>query len=168
MTSSDATPRPPATRILDRLGIPYRIFWHSTPPSSLAQAAAERGQRLEQIVRSIVFRTENHSYVLLLLPGGYRAHWPTLRKTLGVRRLTLASPAEVREVTGAPIGAVSPWGWLRPPQRILMDETILHQEEISTGSGLPGVAILLKPQDLLQSLPNPLLGRFGQPHPSSS
>jgi len=153
----------PATKVLIQKGIPFRVFRHTPPPATLAQAAAERGQRLEQVVRSIVFRTEHHAYVLLLLPGGYRAHWPTLRKALGVRRLTLATPEEVLNITGAPIGAVSPWGWPHPPRYILVDEDVLQHEEVSTGSGQPGVALVLKSQDLLRALPRPRLGRFGHP-----
>ena len=163
LTSGEPSVETSATKVLIQKGIPFRVFRHATPPATLAQAAVERGQRLEQVVRSIVFRTEHHEYVLLLLPGGYRAHWPTLRKTLGVRRLTLATPEEVLEVTGAPVGAVSPWGWPHPPRHILVDEDILQHEEISTGSGQPGVALVLKAQDLLRALPHPLLGRFGHP-----
>ncbi len=163
----EASVETPAMQVLARKGIPFRVFRHATPPATLAQAATERGQRLEQVVRSIVFRTEDHAYVLLLLPGGYRAHWPTLRKTLGVRRLTLATPEEVLEVTGAPVGAISPWGWPHPPRHILVDEAILEHEEVSTGSGQPGVALVLKSQDLLKALPHPLLGRFGHPQTTS-
>ena len=46
----------PVTHYLDEKGIKYRFFMHPGAVHSLEQAAAERGQRPEQIIRSIVFR----------------------------------------------------------------------------------------------------------------
>jgi Cys-tRNA(Pro)/Cys-tRNA(Cys) deacylase len=44
------------TQALDQLGVSYRFFRHPGLVKSLAQAAEERGQRPDQIIRSIVFR----------------------------------------------------------------------------------------------------------------
>ncbi len=154
---------PPAARELQARGIPFRLFRHPHPPASLEEAAASRGQRVDQVVRSLVFRAPGEAYVLLLLPGGYRAHWPTLRRTLGVRRLTLATPDEVLRVTGAPVGAVAPWGWPHPPRYVLLDEAILKHAEVSTGSGVPGLALILRTEDFVRALPRHRIGRFGQP-----
>ncbi|NPA31983.1 MAG: YbaK/EbsC family protein [Chloroflexi bacterium] len=143
-------------------GVPYRLFVHPEPPASLAQAAQARGQRLEQIVRSLLFRDPEHRFIMLLLPGGYRADWSALRRYLGQRRLTLARPEEVLEVTGFPIGAVGPLG-LRRPVRLLADERIFEPEEVSLGSGVRGVAVLLRSADLRRVLRarGAEIGRFG-------
>lgn len=155
--------QPAALAYLQQRGIPFRVFRHAHPPASLMQAATERGQRMDQVVRSLVFRTEDGRFVLVLLPGGYRAHWPTLRRVLGARRLTLATPEEVLQVTGARVGTVSPWAWRHPPARILVDLRVLEHQEVSVGSGVPGLAVLLHPHDLLRSLPTYELGEFGYP-----
>ncbi len=153
-----------AMRYLRERGIPFRVFRHAHPPRTLEQAARERGHRVEQIVRSILFRGEARTYVLLLLPGGYRAHWPTLRKTLGMRRLTLATPDEVLQVTGAPVGAVPPWGWPHPPAHVLADQRLQRFPELSMGSGARGVALILTLDDFLRSLPaHTRWGEFGFP-----
>jgi len=152
----------PLLEALRRAGVPFRLFVHPEPPKSLPQAARARGQRLEQIVRSILFRDPAHRFILLLLPGGYRADWAGLRRYLGQRRLTLARPEEVLEVTGYPIGAVGPLG-LRQPVRLLADERIFEPEEVSLGSGVRGVAVILRSQDLRQMLESQgvEIGRFG-------
>jgi len=152
----------PLLAALREAGVPYRVFVHAEPPKSLARAAQERGQRLEQVIRSILFRTAEHRFVLLLLPGGYRADWAGLRRYLRQRRLTLARPDEVLEVTGYPIGAVGPLG-LRKPVRLLADERIFAAEEVSLGSGVRGAAVILRSADLRRVLEaqGAEFGRFG-------
>jgi len=141
----------PAARALDALGIPYRLFRHAQAPASLEQAASQRGQLPQQVVRSILFRSEEKEFVLVLMAGPGQISWPRLRAALGVSRLRMADESEVRETTGYVIGAVTPLG-LPGPLRILADESVFRQEEISIGSGERGTAILLKSADLRKAL----------------
>jgi len=63
----------------------------------------------------------------------------------------MASEEEVLEVTGYRVGTVSPFG-LKNPVRVLIDESVLKEEEISIGSGVRSVAIIMKSEDLRQVL----------------
>lgn len=74
----------------------------------MEQAARERGQRPEQVVRSILFRTGKDEYLLALVAGAAQISWKALRAYLGQSRLTMAKEDEVLRVTGYPIGAVGP------------------------------------------------------------
>ena len=149
----------PAGRALDALGIPYRMFRHSLPPESLEGAARERGQTAEQVVRSILFRSGEKEFILVLIAGAGQISWQRLRAHLGVSRLRMASESEVREVTGCVIGAVSPLG-LPNPLRLLADESVFRQEEISMGSGERGAAVILKSADLRKALGRMETGPF--------
>jgi Cys-tRNA(Pro) deacylase len=149
----------PVTQALDRLGIPYRLFAHPGPVSSLEQAAAERGQRPEQIVRSILFRLDQDRFAMVLVAGPAQVSWRTLRQQLGQSRLTMASEEEVLAVTGYRTGAVSPLG-VPQPLPVYIDEGVLAEEEISIGSGVRGVTVILRSADLLAALPEVQLGRF--------
>jgi Cys-tRNA(Pro)/Cys-tRNA(Cys) deacylase len=142
----------PVTKHLDSLGIPYRLFQHAGPVESLEQAARERGQRPEQVVRSILFRLPDENYVMVLVAGPTQISWPALRSLLGQRRLTLATPAEVLQVTGYVIGSVSPFG-LPSPLRILLDRSVLAEAEVSLGSGQRGLGVILSSADLRRALP---------------
>jgi Cys-tRNA(Pro)/Cys-tRNA(Cys) deacylase len=148
------------TRALEAAGIPYRFFRHSGPVHSLEQAARERGQRPEQVVRSIVFRLAQDRFVMVLIAGPIQVSWPALRKALGQSRLTLASEAEVLAVTGYPLGAVSPFG-LPAPLRVLVDRSVMEQEELSIGSGERYTTILIRRVDLLKALGEVEVGDFG-------
>jgi Cys-tRNA(Pro)/Cys-tRNA(Cys) deacylase len=140
-----------ATRTLDLLGIPYRIFQHAAPPASFEQAARERGQEPGQIIRSILFRHEQEYFVMVLMAGPGQIAWKRVREHLGVSRISMATRIEVREVTGYEIGAVNPLG-LPQTIRILADISVFKPEEISIGSGVRGAAIILKSQDLQRAL----------------
>jgi len=140
----------PVTEYLLSKEIPFRLFHHPGPIHSLAQAAQERGQSPDQVVRSILFRLEEGKFAMVLIAGDRQISWPVLRKHLGQSRLTLASQEEVLAATGYQLGAVSPFG-LPQPIPILVDESIFAQEEISLGSGVRGTAVILRTNDLLRA-----------------
>jgi Cys-tRNA(Pro)/Cys-tRNA(Cys) deacylase len=145
---------PPVSLALEQLGIPHRVFSHPGPVHSLEQAAAERGQRPEQVVRTLLFRLGRGEFVLALVAGARQIAWKTLRAHLGQSRLSLASEAEVLEVTGYPIGAVGPFG-LATRLRVLIDPGVLAEEVVSVGSGVRGTAVILKSADLSHALGEP-------------
>jgi Cys-tRNA(Pro)/Cys-tRNA(Cys) deacylase len=150
----------PAAHALDLLGIPYRIFEHPRPPESLEEAARQREQSPRQIIRSIVFRLAAEQFVMVLIAGPGQISWKHIRAHLGVSRITMASEAEVLEATGFARGAVTPLG-LPHPMRILVDESVLSHEEVSLGSGVRGVAVILKSRDLQTALDPMEIGKFG-------
>ncbi|HSF84003.1 MAG TPA: YbaK/EbsC family protein [Anaerolineales bacterium] len=149
----------PVTQILSAKGVPYQVFRHPGPIASLQQAANERGQRPEQVVRSIVFRLSHKEFVMVLMNGPGQVSWATLRHFLNQSRLSMASQAEVLASTGYHLGAVSPFG-LPAPMRVLLDEGVLAEEEISIGSGVRGVTVILKTKDFLEALDKYEVGRF--------
>jgi prolyl-tRNA editing enzyme YbaK/EbsC (Cys-tRNA(Pro) deacylase) len=161
----------PVTRALEALDIPYRFFRHPGQVYSLEQAAQERGQRPEQIVRSIVFRLRSSlslpessrgqisRFVMVLVAGPKQVHWPTLRSYLGQSQLTMASEPEVLAATGYPLGAVSPFG-LPEPMRILVDESVFEEREVSIGSGVRYTTVILRREDLRRALGEVEVGCF--------
>ncbi|MDX1415773.1 MAG: YbaK/EbsC family protein [Candidatus Promineifilaceae bacterium] len=142
----------PVTEDLDRLQIPYRVFTHSGPVKSLQQAAVERGQEPQQIIRSLLFRLAKDHFIMALMAGPQQVDWKALRRYLGETRLTTASEEEMLRVTGYPRGAVSPFG-LPQPLRTLADPAIFEPQEISIGSGVRGTTVILKAADLRRALP---------------
>lgn len=149
----------PVTRFLDEKGIPYRFFRHAGAVHSLEQAALERGQRPDQIIRSILFRLSRGGFVLVLVAGRRQVSWPALRKHLGTSRISLATEDEVKQVTGYSRGAVSPFGTFQP-LRTLMDRGILAEEEISIGSGVRYTTVIMQREDFMRALGEVEMGDF--------
>jgi Cys-tRNA(Pro) deacylase len=143
--------KPPASIALDQLGIPHRLFHHERPVASFAQAAADRNQRPEQIVRSILFQVRDGEFVMVLMTGPEQIDWKKLRGIVKRSRVRMATEEEVLEVTGYRIGTVSPFG-VKNQVRFLMDASVLREEEISIGSGIRNTAIIMKSEDVRKAL----------------
>jgi Cys-tRNA(Pro)/Cys-tRNA(Cys) deacylase len=152
----------PVTQDLAARQIPFRFFQHAGGLHSLEQAARERGQQPEQVVRSLLFRLRAGAFVMVLVAGPAQVSWTALRRYLNQSRLTLASEEEVLEVTGYPRGAVSPFG-LPQPLRILVDRSVLVPDELSLGAGVRNAAVILRSTDLLRALGAVEIGDFTQP-----
>ncbi len=145
------TEKPPASIALDSLGIPHRLFHHETPVSSFEQAASDRKQRPEQIVRSILFQIRPEEFWMVLMAGPDQVEWKKLRQLVKRSRIRMATEDEVLEVTGYRIGTVSPFG-LKNQVRVLIDASVLKEEEISIGSGVRNTAIIMKSEDVRRAL----------------
>jgi len=143
--------QPPASIALDSLGITHRVFRHEKPVTSFEQAASERKQKPEQIVRSILFQVRPGEFVMVLMAGSGQVDWKKLRQVVKRSRVRMATEEEVLEVTGYRIGTVSPFG-LKTQVRVMMDASVLREEEISIGSGVRSVAIIMKSEDVRRAL----------------
>jgi len=145
------TQQPPASIALESLNIPHRVFVHETPVTSFEQAAADRGQRPGQIVRSILFQIRPEEYLMVLVAGPEQIDWRKLRQLVKRSRVRMATEEEVLEVTGYCIGTVSPFG-VRNQLKVLIDASVLREEEISIGSGIRNMAIIMKSADIQHAL----------------
>jgi Cys-tRNA(Pro)/Cys-tRNA(Cys) deacylase len=136
---------------LNDLGIPHRLFFHEGIVTSFEQAARERGQRESQVVRSILFQIRHEEFVMVLVAGPAQIDWKKLRQLVGRSRVRMATEDEVLELTGYRVGTVSPFG-LKNQVRVLIDTSVLKEEEVSIGSGVRNTAIILKSADLRRAL----------------
>lgn len=155
------TINPPASVALDQLGIPHQIYTHKNPIRSIEQAAAERNQDINQVIRSIVFRISEGEYAMVLIAGKYQISWKALRQHFNTSRLTMASQDEVLEITGYRVGTVSPFG-IKNQIPVLADKNIFHPDAVSMGSGVSGTAILMRREHLKQALGDIETGQFAE------
>jgi len=142
---------PPVSIALEKLGVPHQVFRHENPVTSFEQAASDRGQRASQVVRSILFRIAEDEFIMVLVAGPAQISWKILRKHLGRSRISMATEDEVFAVTGYRVGTVSPFG-LPHQLKVLIDPSVLVEEEVSIGSGIRNTAIILKSADLHHAL----------------
>lgn len=143
--------QPPASVALNDLGIPHRLFFHEGIVNSFEQAARERGQRESQVVRSILFQIRPEEFVMVLVAGSAQIDWKKLRQFVGRSRVRMATEEEVLALTGYRVGTVSPFG-LKNQVRVLIDTSVLKEEEVSIGSGVRNTAIILRTVDLRSAL----------------
>lgn len=114
---------------------------------SARDAAAALGCRVEQIVKSLVFRGANTgSFVLVLASGPNRVSEEGISALLG-EPIEKADAAFVREKTGFAIGGVPPLGHAEAPVTFI-DEDLLEKEEVWAAAGHTHVVFGLGPEEL--------------------
>jgi Cys-tRNA(Pro)/Cys-tRNA(Cys) deacylase len=140
----------PATRALREIDLRFELI-RTERPKSAAQSAAFQGIELGQLLRTIVVRLTEGSYVFVLVPGGHQIDWPKLRASLGVKRMSLPDAAEAKAVTGYERGAITPFG-ASDPWPVIADASILRWDRVAIGGGAHGVNVHVAPADLVRAL----------------
>ena len=158
--------KPPTSIVLEELGIPHRLFSHEGTVTSFEQAARERSQREAQVVRSILFQIRPEEFVMVLVAGPAQVDWKKLRQLVGRSRVRMATEDEVLEITGYRVGTVSPFG-TKNQVKVMIDESVLAEEEISIGSGIRNTAIIMNTTDLRRVLGDAeIVSLLEESHPS--
>lgn len=130
-------------------GIPYAVARHGRV-SSLAEAAAARGVRPGDIIKTLVVRRADDDHLFVLVPGDRCFSWPKLRALLGTSRLSMPDAAVAREVTGYERGTITPFGSIHP-WTVIADTTVVGRT-ISLGAGAHGVSFTVSGDDVVRVL----------------
>ncbi len=117
---------------------------------SLEEAAALRGVRPADIVKTLVVRRAEDDYLFVLVPGDREISWPKLRAHLGVSRLSMPSAEVARAVTGYERGTITPFGSTHA-WPVIADAS-LPGRSISIGAGAHGVSATVSADDALAVL----------------
>jgi Cys-tRNA(Pro) deacylase len=141
-------PETPAIRAVIDAGIDHTVLQYGKV-ANLEEAARRRGVPVAQVMKSLVVRTGQAEYVMVIVPGDRVIDWPKLRSALGASRMSLAPTDEAYEATGYHRGAITPFG-SRTAMPVIVDMSI--DGEISIGGGAHGVAIHLRTGDLVDHL----------------
>lgn len=120
-------------------------FGEGTPTAE--DAARAVGVDTSQIVKSMVFLTDSHQPVVALIPGDRRADPAKIARAVGAREARVASRQEVEAVTGFGPGAVAPFP-LPGVDHVLIDRSLLANEEVWVGAGSPNHIACLRPAEL--------------------
>jgi Cys-tRNA(Pro) deacylase len=108
---------------------------------SLQEAAALLGLDPSGIVKTLVVKRSDDTFLFALIPGGRKISWPKLRALVGVNRLKLPDPAVALAATGyergtiVPIGSTTAWP-------VFADETI-RGRRIAMGAGAHGYSLFV-------------------------
>ncbi len=109
--------------------------------NSLHEAAALLGLDPSGIVKTLVVKRSDDTFLFALIPGGRKISWPKLRAVVGVNRLKLPDPDVALAATGyergtiVPIGSTTAWP-------VFADETI-RGRRIAMGAGAHGYSLFV-------------------------
>ncbi len=132
---------------LDHLGLESKVVELPASAHTASDAARAIGCRVDQIVKSLVFRGRTSGRpVLGLTSGAHRVDEPLISALVG-EQIEKADADFVRRHTGFAIGGAAPIGHPAPLQTIV-DADLLQHEELWAAAGTPHAVFRLTPEDL--------------------
>jgi Cys-tRNA(Pro) deacylase len=132
---------------LRRRGLTCEVAQMQAATRTAEDAARAVGCEVGQIVKSLVFESEqSHRPILVVASGANRVNEKTLAQHIS-EPAKMANAEFVREMTGFAIGGVPPLGH-RHPLKIFIDEDLLEYEEIWAAAGTPHAVVKLTPDEL--------------------
>ena len=129
-----------ATADAEARGIDIRIV-ERPAARSLAEAAELLGLQPSDIVKTLVVKRSDDTFVFALVPGGRKIAWPKLRSVLGVNKLQLPDASVALAATGYERGTITPFG-STTAWRVIADATIAGRT-IAMGAGEHGYSLFV-------------------------
>lgn len=116
---------------------------------SLPEAAALLGLEPADIVKTLVVKRSDDTFLYALVPGDRAISWPKLRGVVGVNKLQLPDPQLALAATGyergtiVPLGATGDWP-------VFADESI-RGRRLAMGAGAHGYSLFVDADALIAS-----------------
>jgi prolyl-tRNA editing enzyme YbaK/EbsC (Cys-tRNA(Pro) deacylase) len=127
---------------LSEKGLDYEVLKFPESTRTANEAADAIGCKVAQIVKSLIFRIQDTNKAVLVLTSGInRVNEETIAREVG-NKIVKADAAFTREVTGFAIGGIPPVGH-KTPLLTLIDEDLLHFEELWAAAGTPNTVFKL-------------------------
>lgn len=114
---------------------------------SLPEAARLLGLDPSDIVKTLVVKRSDDTYLFALVPGGRSISWPKLRAVVGVNKLRLPEPDLALAATGfergtiVPIGSTTDWP-------VFADASIVGRR-VAMGAGSHGYSLFVDSDALI-------------------
>jgi len=127
-------------------GLAVEIFARPAA-NSLAEAASLMGVTPGDIVKSLVVKRSDNTFLFALVPGGRSISWPKLRHAVGVNKLQMP-PADIAlAATGYERGTITPLG-STTAWPVFVDESVVGRR-VALGAGEHGYSMFVEADALI-------------------
>jgi Ala-tRNA(Pro) deacylase len=144
--------------LLQKNNIKFESLEHK-PVFTSEQAAKVRKTKLRQGAKALLFKTDK-GYMMAVVSAAKEIDTEKLKKLLVSKKIRLATPEEVEEITGLEIGAVPPFANLFDLE-LYVDKSLTKIQVIAFNAGTHENSIKMKFQDYKRLL-NPKIGEFSK------
>lgn len=135
--------------LLNENGANFNVIDH-VPCGKSAEVAKARGTKLSQGAKALVCHIKNQNekfYALCVLNADKSADLEALAKQLNAKKVSLASPKEVSELTDCVFGAIPPFSF-NPHLRLFVDSGVLKRnDQIAFNAGLLERSVVMSASD---------------------
>lgn len=143
-----------AMRLLEAQKIPYHVVAYDDAGEfhTAEEAAGLIGAPVEQVYKTLVVlrETPRARPMLVMVASNREVDLRLLAKSVGEKKLRMATKKEAEELTGAQIGGISALAQLNKGFEILLDRPGAQLETIHVSGGVRGLDIELRAADLVR------------------
>jgi Cys-tRNA(Pro) deacylase len=125
-------------------------FVERTNASSLEEAAEILGITPADIIKSLVVKRHDGSFLFAEIPGDRQISWAKLRTVVGVNKLQLPEASVALEATGYERGTITPLG-STTAWPVFVDERVVGRR-VSMGAGEHGLSAFADADELITGL----------------
>ncbi|CAN5366215.1 YbaK/EbsC family protein [soil metagenome] len=125
-------------------------FVERTAAGSLAEAASILGISPGDIVKSLVVKRHDGTFLFAEVPGDRQISWVKLRAVVGVNKLQLPEASVALEATGYERGTITPLG-STTAWPVYVDSRVVGRR-VSMGGGEHGVSVFVEADELIAAL----------------
>ena len=138
------------TRFLDAKKVQYQIFELSTEKLGALESAQIMQVEPDLVYKTIVVtRSAAGKPLLAVVPGNAEVDLKALAKSIGEKKLNLATEREAERLTGLLAGGISPLALVNKGFEVVIDSSVEKWAFIHISGGQRGLNIRLKPTDLI-------------------
>ena len=154
MTLLDKEPIKRVEKLLKEFDQSQKVIILDTTARTAQEAATSLGCEIGAIVKSLLFKTQN-TFTLCLVAGDKKTSLNKIKKILDIKDASMASPDDVKSITGFSIGGVSPIGHLNKSD-IYIDNSLKRFTTLYAAAGHPNCIFKINFENL-QKITNGLI-----------
>lgn len=143
-------PKTNVARLLDAAGISYELVPYSFTEDDLSaqHVAAELGEDIDQVFKTLVLRGDRTGYFVCVIPGDFEVDLKLAARISGNKSCEMLHVRELLPVTGYIRGGCSPIGMKKPFPTFIHESALLY-DHIYVSAGIRGLQLRISPQDLI-------------------
>lgn len=138
-------------RLLDAAGISYELISYAFTEDDLSatHTAAELGEDIERVFKTIVLRGDKTGCFVCVIPGNFEVDLKVAARISGNKNCGPVHMKELLPLTGYIRGGCSPIGMKKPFPTFIHESCLLY-DYIYISAGMRGLQLKIAPQDLIR------------------
>lgn len=131
--------------LLETRGAAFQLLVHAGNLASAEDGADSGLGLLEEMAPTFILRSQA-GYFAAILRGDTRLSYKKIKHRFGLKDISLTSPQEVEQLTGAKVGYVP---LINPGMRTILDEKVLEKRLVYGGTGVANHTLAVDPRVLV-------------------
>lgn len=136
-------------RLLDAAGIKYELIPYSYSEDDLSaeHVAAELGEPIDQVFKTLVLRGDKSGLFVCVIPGSFEVDLKVAARISGNKNCEMLHMKELLTSTGYIRGGCSPIGMKKKLPTFIHESAMLY-DHIYISAGIRGLQVKISPADL--------------------